>query len=455
MTSEYEEYKCDVTDDITACFDSMQCQPILFIGSGVSRRYFGAPSWAEMLEYMAGQCPEIKRPFAYYLQSIGDLPEIGSKFAQQYMEWAWGDGRKHFPEALFAADVAPSSFLKHSIAEYIESITPKNIDDPRLSAHKEELAQLQKIHPHALITTNYDTFLETLFPQYEAVIGEKVLRSNYATIGEILKIHGCVTQPQTTVLTTNDYQAFIEKRKYLSAKLFAYFAEHPFLFVGYSASDENIKHIIADIDLLLSARNELIPNIYVLEWSSPIPESEYPTREKLIAIDATRSVRVKSIKANSFGWVFDAFSRRNAIEQVNPKLLRALLSRTYEMVRHDIPQKTIEVDYGTLEHAVEGMGNLARLLGIQTLSNASTINADFPYSLSQVGKKLGYRSWHQANQFLQQLKKEHKVDLKESDNRYHIAVRFGESPPNHKYSEALIDLLLKMKNGEPYSVTMR
>ena len=455
MPSDFETYQQEIAEDVGTCLSSMECQPILFVGAGLTKRYFDSPTWVELLELLSDDCPLIDKPFAYYRQSYPDLIDIGEVFADRFKEWAWSDPSK-FPDKLFEADQHPHIFLKHAVCERLKAITPSSVDAVEDDLLRQELNALQAINPHAIITTNYDAFLEVLFPQYESIVGEQVLHSNYSTIGEVLKIHGCVTDPSSLVLTRQDYEVFIKKRKYLSAKLLAFFAEHPLMFVGYKAGDPNIKYILSDIDLLLSANNELIPNIYILERQSNLAPSDYPPREKVISIDGARSVRIKSITADSsaFQWVYDIFGQHKALDKVNVKLLRTLLHRTYNIVRHDIPMKTSQVNYDTLEHVLDTENELATLLGIQTHATASLINADFPYTLTGVAQQLGHDYWHFANVVLQRIKKERGVDIKASDNQYHIGIKVGQASVNHKYSQLCVDLLRAVEAGEEYRVDL-
>jgi hypothetical protein len=73
----YPQYVKDVTADIANCVQTCACQPILFIGSGLSKRYFGGPSWDELLSYLAKNCPLIDKDYAYYKQSMISPLEIG------------------------------------------------------------------------------------------------------------------------------------------------------------------------------------------------------------------------------------------------------------------------------------------------------------------------------------------------------------------------------------------
>jgi len=452
IVQNYESYVKDIKDDILTCLDSMGCQPILFIGSGLSRRYVGAPNWEELMKKMTSICPRLDKEFAYYKQSFGNLMKIGSVFAENFKEWAWSDGRKEYPDGLFSDSTSPEIYLKYKVCEYFDTLVKDALKNDSTKDFENEINALKSIRPHAVITTNYDRLIENIFDEYQPIIGQQILHANYLSVGEIFKIHGCVTEPESLILTENDYSNFLSKKKYLSAKLLAYFAEHPLLICGYSAEDPNIKSILSDIDEIISTENELIPNIYILEWKENIGENERPPKEKIISVDTYRSVRVKSITTSSFDWVFETFASNSVIEKVSPKLLRALLARTYDLVRCDIPRSSVEVDYQTLEHAVTKDGELAKIFGISSIHDPKAVNAAYPYTLSKVAELLGYSSWHYANQFVQQVKEEKGMNIKASDNKYHIAIKTGNSMYTHKYSEATVDLLKKIKDSVEYEV---
>lgn len=432
----------------------MGVQPILFIGSGLSQRYYGGPSWTSLLSTLAEQCPTIERDFAYYNQICDSLPEIGSIFAAKFQEWAWEEGRESFPAELFKTSARADIYIKYTVASYFEALV-SSADATKASVRfSEELEALQKIRPHAIITTNYDRFLEKLFPDYSSVIGERIIRTSYASIGDIFKIHGCSSEPSSIVLTKNDYDEFKNKKKYLSAKLLAFFAEHPLVFLGYGAEDANIRAILSDIDEILAPVGDLIPNIYLVEWTPEITASTNLHSEKLIAIDPQRSVRIKRIAASDFKWVYECFTVEGALEAVDPKILRALMARAYSLVRHDIPRRTIEVDYQTFEQAISAQSRVAKLLGLTTLDDPSKVNAMYPYSLTRVAEELGYSYWSHADQLIKQMESERGVNIKHTDNRYHVAIMAGRKSSAHKYSQEAVELLAKVRDGEPYELRM-
>lgn len=446
---EFKEYQSMIVDDIESCLEGMGVQPILFFGSGMSQRYINTPTWDGLLECLVDKCPNIDKSIAYYQQKHSNPIAISSEFSEYIRDWAWND-QEQFPRALFEPNQPADIYIKHVVSEIFNGIELSDEAREKMALFEKELEALKNINPYAIITTNYDGLLDSLFPNYTPVIGQEILRANYASIGEIIKIHGCSSNPESIVLTQKDYEHFSSKKKYLSAKLLTFFAEHPLIIMGYSAQDPNIRSILSDIDEILSANNELIPNIYLVEWKSGAELTGKHPLERLIPIDNDRSVRVKSITANCFKWVFDALGSNDALGSINPKLLRSVLARTYNLVRHDIPTKTIEVDFQTLEHAVSSNTEFAKLYGITNLDNPSALNAAYPYSLTNVAMELGYSYWHFANEIIKQLAEENGENIKSSDNKYHIAIKAGSKIQTHKYSQACVDLLKQVRDGNPY-----
>ena len=451
---DYSEHITGVSEEINSLVESEPCQPILFFGSGFSRRYFDGPSWTELLEEMANQCPTVDYDIDYYLQRGDSHQQIGSILADKYHEWAWGEGQSEFPDQYFDSDQYNKDiFLKYSISEHFRDITPNSIEevDP---IHHEELNLLQEIQPHAVITTNYDTFLESIFPEYEAVIGQEILKSSHQSIGEIFKIHGSVTEPKDLVLTQGDYKEFNEKEKYLAAKLLTYFAEHPVLIGGYSVNDENIQRILADIAEIVAPNGGIIDNIYFLKWEDDVSSISSFDRERRFPTAEGGSVRLNQIIANGFDWVFRSFSTGGDIEGVNLKLLRSVMANTYDVVATKAPREEININYQSLKLAAESEEAVGTLFGVSPLDNPPDANLFYRYRLTDVANELDYETWHPANQLIERVEDETGVNIKESDNRYHIDIAYHREEPQHRYSDAAVELLRKVNEGEEYELDM-
>jgi hypothetical protein len=460
LTPEIEDstYRDKVTLDIKACVSKMGCQPIIFAGSGLSKRFFKGPSWEELLAILAKRCPLIDKEYAFYKQTLKHPLAIGEEFARYFQKWAWDKGKNQFPIDMFNDSISEQAYIKFVIAEYFKSITPSSVADIGDKAARTEISALQSMKPHAVITTNYDSFLESVFPEYQPVVGQNIIHGTQVLFGEIFKIHGCVSDYNSLVFTQNDYDDFTKKKKYLSAKLLTYFSEHPLLFVGYSASDPNIRAILSDIDECiprLGTNAEVIPNIYILERLPSQGATYVPAQEKLIAIEEGRSVRIKSIETDDFGWVFSAFGAHQPLNAVSPKILRALLHRSYDLVRHDIPRQTVQADFQMLERAVKTDSDFAKLFGITTISKPSSNAVDYPYTLSELAEKITGKSnayWSKAQFYIDKIKAEKNIDIKSSDNQFHSATKSGKKSVVHKYSDHLVELISQVKAGGSYKV---
>jgi hypothetical protein len=451
----YYEYIKQRTESVRDCLAELGCQPIIFAGAGLSKRYIKGASWIELLEAIAKLNPRVKDSIAFLYQKHGNLLEVGEQLIPDFHAWAWAEGKDSFDQALFAPSIQPSEFIKYFVAQYVANITPADLSKLHPPQLMEEIEQLKGIRPHSIITTNYDTLCETIYPDYTRIVGQKIIRAPGISVGEIFKIHGCVTDYKEIVLTTSDYSSWTNKKKYLSAKLLTYFLEHPVLIVGYGAQDPNVLAILRDIDEILACPGSLVSNIFYLIFDENLSDSSTPPSDMLLDLGNGSSMRVNAIHANDFSWVFKAFEANSSMENVNPKLLRALMARTYDLVRHDIPRMGMQVDFATLEQVVASDGSLPKLLGITGLSDPDMFNATYPYTLTAVAQKLGHSTWHRADQLNDLIKKNNEVDIKASDNQYHIKVKTGDKSEFNKYSEAFVELLRKVQNGHSYDVSLK
>ena len=127
------------------------------------------------------------------------------------------------------------------------------------------------------------------------------------------------------------------------------------------------------------------------------------------------------------------------------------MSRSYDLVRTDIPRKMVQADFKMLEGAVENGDEFAKLFGITTVREPSTVAAHYPHILTEVCKRLGGKGWAKAQTAIVSVQEATGFDIKASDNRYHCAIKYGKNPI-HKYSDDAVALLRKVLVGEAYEV---
>lgn len=119
----YSDYMAEISEDIKECLNEMGTQPILFIGSGLSQRFFDGPSWIGLLEELQKRCPLIPHEVGFYLQDGFNLEEIGSEYTIYYRDWAWSN-REQFPPEFFDSKVSRDSYIKFVVSRLFEEITP-------------------------------------------------------------------------------------------------------------------------------------------------------------------------------------------------------------------------------------------------------------------------------------------------------------------------------------------
>jgi len=460
---DFGEYKQEVISDVESTVGGKSVQPIIFAGTGLSIRYFSAPSWDGLLNKMAGRCPKLDHDYGYYRQN-NSPPKMGQLLADWYSQWAWDQDYEKFEEDDLEYEDPPDIYLKTEIAEYFTNTSPSSVsdleedglsDDLTVDKAQNEIEKLRNIQPHAIITTNYDEFLEVIFNQdddddfeedkYKVIVGEQILRAQQNSVGEILKIHGSASDPESLILTSDDYEKFNNRKRYLSSKMLTYFAEHPLLIVGYSATDSNVRRILSWMNQALPD-GEVAEDIYFLEYERHINDRESFQRTKRIELGGDHFITVKRIIAKDFEWVFDAFSSGDGFE-VDIRTLRKLLANTYDVVRRQTPETKV-VDVKRVEEISEDSEELATVLGIAVGSDRFSFQFDHDYGPEEFYNEIGVGSARNFKQnVLLPIWDQEEINITQFNNKYHIAFFDRGAVEYRSYSQAAIDLSNEVLNN--------
>ncbi|MGJ9381857.1 SIR2 family protein [Salipaludibacillus sp. CF4.18] len=458
----YNVYLEESMDELLDCIKKMQCRPILFVGSGLSRRYMEAPSWKGLLQQIVDENPLIDSPLEYYIMNTRingkeNLPEVAKHLVDDYFKFAWLAKTREdgiFPEQVYSGDLEKDIYIKCKAVSIIERSHKEFIRKFSDEQHDymEELSLLSDVDPHAIITTNYDEMLEVIFPNYEVIVGQQIIRrSMYTHVGEILKIHGTTLEPTSIVLSQDDYDKFKQKKKYLSAQMLTYFIEHPLVILGYSVQDENIKSILSDIAEMLDDVNTLLPNIWLVEWQGDIDETKQPPKEKLIDLGNNRSLRVNLIVVNSYSKLYKTLGESVVVEKVNMKLLRNLSRSVYNIVRSKTTQ--LKVNVATL-NAFSDEDHLFNVMSVQNL-NPSSLTSIYQYRLTDITEEWG-KHYSAGVKILEEIAEMTGYDIRSDQNKYHIDMNIGRNRPSADrwYSEAAKQLLSNVFYQRPTTVSL-
>lgn len=298
----------------------------------MSRWYLGAENWEELLKRF---CELIDDNYTKIRsQANGNLMKIASILAQSYSDKWWdsdikGDKDDIYSEHLLKMD----SPIKVEISDYLKNIH-KNIQDE----YQAEIELLASSKIDGVITTNWDLFLESIFNEFSIFVGQDGLfSSRNHGIAEIYKIHGCSSEPNSLILTSEDYDLFRKKNPYLSSKLLTVFIEHPIIFLGYSLTDPHILEILEEIVQCFpeSKMDALKENIIFVEWSADANE---PVLTESIIL---KTLPVKLIRASSYIEIFEVLSEVK--RRIPAHIFRQIKDELYELVVTNDPKGKLYV----------------------------------------------------------------------------------------------------------------
>lgn len=295
------------------CFENLLKQkttPALFIGAGFSKRYLiNYPDWLGLLKKIADAIGmdtfiiskkydelinegKTKSDACFRITSIIEK-ELNKKIDSGKANEIFSLDEKYIIET---SHLRP---IKYLAAKHFNQPLQYIFDVPYLKRELNLFKKLQNNVP-CIFTTNYDTLIENLFLDYKCFKSQSDYFYNDNTdYMEIYKLHGSAEEPNTLILTEDDYTEF-DRKNYLSvSKFINILSERPIIFMGYSLSDPNIIKILNQITDCLNSEQlrKLEKNIIIIEREEhkrslhsgskiiPLPNSDKGLRITFITTD--------------------------------------------------------------------------------------------------------------------------------------------------------------------------
>ncbi|CAM2945865.1 MULTISPECIES: SIR2 family protein [Enterococcus] len=363
---------------LTPLLNKADSMPFLFLGSGFSRRYLNTPTWEELLKHIAQITYQNNTGFQKAKRKASKLYDENLAYNKHMtylcdlisddLDEIWYDDPR-FEENrnrywdLVENDSTPP--VKIEIACYLEKFqkfTEENIL---------ELDALKKITPNSIagiITTNYDTLQEQLFDYEVYSSQEELLFHTKYDIGEIYKIHGCIKNPNSILINSDDYKQIELKHKYIAAKLLTIFVEHPIFFLGYSLGDEDIRNILNDIQISLTSKQlkEIEDRLFYVVWDESQEHFSHSTHS--INFDNGRSITIKQISLNDYSFLYNALSKNKSRYPV--KMLRHVKEDMYNLVLTNDPTERMLLTIPDKELSKEEMEKIEFVYGFGIMERA-------------------------------------------------------------------------------------
>lgn len=265
--------------------------PIVFIGSGMSRRYLsGFPGWEELLKQFWEQLNTGRDFYAFlstvkrelietasdseydidYLTNIQAGSEIENRFNEKFFSQAI-EIHDFDQERAYKSGISP---FKVAVADKFAAYTIKTDMAKEYESYKAFLHKTQIV-----ITTNYDRLIEDSINSGNPIgvakyIGQKGFFQPTLGWAEVYKIHGCVEDPQSIVISRPDYERFAKNSILISAKIISLLIHSPIIFMGYSLTDGNVRKIIRDFSSSLTKEEikQMASKIIIIEREEGLDE---------------------------------------------------------------------------------------------------------------------------------------------------------------------------------------
>ncbi|RHW49012.1 SIR2 family protein [Lactobacillus bombicola] len=323
--------------------------PVIFIGSGITQRYFeNAPTWDQLLHVLWKETGIDENYFAAYsrLEKKYDdrftvYTELASQIEEEY-DYAFYRGRVKLteltPEEAHNQNISP---FRTRIAEIFSGLKIKSI-------HKEiQLFKKMLSKARLIVTTNYDDFIEKeLNKTIDVKVGNKGLFSNGNELGELYKIHGSIDDPNSIIITAKDYKDLNRTSAIINAKILSKLTESPILFLGYSLTDKNVQSLLKDLaDNMPFSIDKAAKRIGLIQYK----KGEVNIEE---SINTKYGIHYTNICTDNFSEVY------SKVSQINQGVPPIEIAKYQNMIKQII---TTRGKKGKLKHVLTSVGDLQNL----------------------------------------------------------------------------------------------
>ncbi len=124
-----------------------------------------------------------------------------------------------------------------------------------------------------IFTTNWDTLIERSLQaagrRFDLVVNEEdvSLTSEGDTL-LLVKLHGCIQQPNSMIVTARDYEGFAKRHPAIRRQLMAAFHTRTLLLLGYSATDPDFRQLRT---LVRDEVGQLARHAFAVQFDAPRP----------------------------------------------------------------------------------------------------------------------------------------------------------------------------------------
>lgn len=295
----------------------------LFVGAGFTKgvlqthKPITAYGWEELLETA---CGELQLDFGDFKAVGRSFPEIASEISTEYSvrqtpPTTPSEGQLRLKEAIARITTwYPSKEQRDQFGPFLENLSPQWI-----------------------ITTNYDLVVESLLVGKAISVGpDKALPSNRDLI-PVYHLHGVKYDPQSIVLTSEDYVSLFRPNEYRQAKLATMIKEALTVFLGYGLGDINVQTAVDWSRNVYTDTEAVMDEQFVMVLYSESPTSEpYRDSNGMFVIE-TNDLGEFLAELNATWEREDA--RRRALQSILERFAAELRASPAEMVSWFVDDK--------------------------------------------------------------------------------------------------------------------